>query len=373
MILLFIKNLIRLFTFAFSFGLLLSYLSAWIPPKTFWFFQLFGLAYPVLLVGTLLFFVINFLLRKKFIIPLIVLLLGSFTHLKYFGIDFKSSENTEQINTASKLKVMSYNVRLFDVYELVGPKIEDSKAEFIAFFKENEPDILCLQEYAEDKTNPQLISPTDIKNVGGYINHVTTLTLEAKKMTLGQAIFSKYPIINSGTIGDSTASIPSLYADIVKGEDTIRIYNFHLQSIRFQKDEYSLFDNSITSDKDYSQRITGLLSKLKDAYPSRVQQAKQIIEHARLSPYATILNGDLNDPPTSYAYSMITKHFKDAFYAADFGMTRTYAGKVPAGRIDYIFHDEKLLPLEFKTHHEKILSDHYAITGVFEIFRRKLE
>src|SRR5690554_7341795 len=99
MILLFIKNLIRLFTFAFSFGLLLSYLSAWIPPKTFWFFQLFGLAYPVLLVGTLLFFVINFLLRKKFIIPLIVLLLGSFTHLKYFGIDFKSSENTDRKST----------------------------------------------------------------------------------------------------------------------------------------------------------------------------------------------------------------------------------------------------------------------------------
>src|SRR5690554_7758286 len=70
-------------------------------------------------------------------------------------------------------------------------------------------------------------------------------------MTMGQAIFSKHPIINSGLIGDSSRSIPSIYADIVKGEDTVRIYNFHLESIRFQKDEYSLFDNSISSDKDY--------------------------------------------------------------------------------------------------------------------------
>lgn len=367
MILLFFKGLIRLFTLLFSLGLLLSYLSGSISPESLWFFQLFGLAYPVLLLGTLIFFVLNFLLRRKFLFPLIVLLLGSFTHAKYFGIDFKTSQSKEVVGSNNELKVMSFNVRLFDVYQLVVPKIDNSKAEYIAFFNQNTPDILCLQEYAEDKTNPQLISPADIKKAGGFKHHVAYLTLEAKKMSLGQAIFSKYPIINSGTIGDSTASIPSLFADIVKGEDTLRVYNFHLQSIRFQKDEYSLFDNSITSDKDYSQRITGLLSKLKDAYPSRVQQAQQIIEHAAQSPYATILNGDLNDPPTSYAYSIITKFFKDAFYTADFGMTRTYAGKVPAGRIDYIFYNEKLTPILFETHQENILSDHYAITGKFQI------
>ena len=361
-----IKILVRLLTLAFSLGLLLSYASALVSPEKLWFFQLFGLGYPILLVGTLIIFVLNFLLRRKFMFPLIVLLIGTFTHIKYFGIDFKSSKEVIT-DTTEELKIMSFNVRLFDVYHLVKPKIEDSKAEFISFFEQNSPDILCLQEYAEDKTNTSLISPEDIKKAGGFIKHVTTLTLEAKKMTLGQAIFSKYPIINSGTIGDHTANIPSLFADIVKGEDTIRIYNFHLESIRFQKDEYSLFDNTISSDKDYSQRVTGLLGKLKVAFPLRIEQAQQLIDHANESPYSTILNGDLNDPPTSYTYSLLSKYYKDAFYVADFGMTRTYAGKVPAGRIDYIFYNGKLKPSEFKTHNERALSDHYAISSTFII------
>lgn len=362
-----IKGLVRLLTLAFSLGLLLSYASGLVSPVKLWFFQLFGLGYPILLVGTLVFFVLNLLLRRKFMLPLVVLLLGSFTHLKYFGVDFKSSKE-EVSDTAEELKIMSFNVRLFDVYHLVEPRIKDSKAEFISFFEQNSSDILCLQEYAEDKRNTSLISPKDIKKAGGYTNHVTTLTLEAKRMTLGQAIFSKYPIIKHGTIGDSTANIPTLFADIVKGKDTIRVYNFHLESIRFQKDEYSLFDNTILSDKDYSQRVTGLLSKLKVAYPLRIQQAQQLIDHANESPYSTILNGDLNDPPTSYTYSLLAKQYKDAFYVADFGMTRTYAGKVPAGRIDYIFYNGKLKPMEFKTHNEKAISDHYAISSSF-LFR----
>lgn len=365
-----IKGLIRLLTLIFSLGLLLSYASGLISPVKLWFFQLFGLAYPVLLTGTVIFFILNLLFRKKFILPLTILLIGTFTHAKYFGFEIISSKG-QNVNseTTSELNIMSFNVRLFDVYKLVEPKLENSKEEFISFFKNNPSDVLCLQEYAEDKTRASLISLQDIQRVGEYKYNVKTLTLEANKMHLGQAIFSKYPIINSGTIGDSTANIPSLFADIVKGEDTIRVYNFHLESIRFQKDEYSLFDNSIISDKDYSQRVTGLLSKLKVAYPLRIQQANQILNHAKRSPYSTILCGDLNDPPTSYTYSLLTKQFKDAFYVADFGMTRTYAGKVPAGRIDYIMYNGNLQPMAFKTYNEKVLSDHYAISSSF-VFRK---
>lgn len=368
-----IKGLIRLFTFAFSLGLLISYLSPLISPESIWVLQLFGLAYPIFLTGTLVFSLLNFAFRRKFIFPLIVLLSGGFIHIKYFGIDFKTSKNELHTETNNELKVMSFNVRLFDVYRLIKPEVKDSKAEFSEFFKQNTSDILCLQEYAEDKSNSSLISPSDIKKIGGFTHHVTRMTLEARRMTMGQSIFSKYPIINSGTIGDSSVSIPSLFADIVKGKDTLRIYNFHLESIRFQKDEYSLFDNTIISDKDYSQRITGLLRKLKEAYPLRIQQAQQLINHANKSPYSTFVIGDLNDPPTSYTYSLLTQHFKDAFYTANFGMTRTYAGKVPAGRIDYIFYNKKWSPVSFKTHNEKALSDHYAISSTFKIMKSTLE
>lgn len=356
---------VKIISILVSCALLISYLSAFISPKELWFLQLFGLAYPALLLGLMIFGGLNLLFNGKWIFTLFVFLIGGFTHAKYFGIDFKTPDSTEFSD--KKLKVMSFNVRLFDAYNFVSPPLEDSKAEFIKLFKQESPDILCLQEYAEDHSNKRLIPPEDIKQAGAFTEFVTTMTLEKKKMFLGQAIYSKHPIVNAGTIGDSTLSIPSIYADIVKGEDTIRIINFHLESIRFQKDEYSLFDTEVVSSKSIKERVIGLVSKLKKAYPLRAQQAEQIIEYALKSPYPIILNGDLNDPPTSYVYSMINAYFQDAFYEGKISMANTYAGKVPAGRIDYIFHDDRFAPISFKTWKEKVLSDHFPITATFKI------
>ena len=51
----------------------------------------------------------------------------------------------------------------------------------------------------------------------------------------------------------------------------------------------------------------------------------------------------------------------DAFRNTSFGIGATYAGKMPAGRIDYIFHTPDLDSYDFKIQTE-ILSDHRAIT-----------
>lgn len=360
-----LKTIVRLTTLFVSLGLIISYTSSVIPPHKFWFLQLFGLAYPVLLVSTIGLTILNYMLNKKLVFSIVVLLIGTFTHAKYFGIDFKSPDLSEY--SEKEIKVMSFNVRMFDAYKFIDPEIEDIKGEFIEVFKSESPDVLCLQEYAEDKSNKRIISPEEIKMAGGFLYHTSTMTLEKVRMFAGQAIYSKYPIIHSEMISDPSQSIRSLFADIVKGEDTIRVYSFHLESIRFQKDEYSLFDPQIESTKKYSTRIKGLVSKLKNAYPLRADQAQKIIEHALTSPYPVIINGDLNDPPTSYVYAMFNKHFNDAFYEGSFRMTRTYAGKVPAGRIDYIFHNEDFAPTSFKTWKEKKISDHYPIIAEFRI------
>ncbi|RYM33568.1 hypothetical protein ERX46_11565 [Brumimicrobium glaciale] len=360
-----IKLIVRYTTLFVSLGLLVSYTSSVIPPQKFWFLQLFGLAYPALLVATILLTILNFLMNRRLAFSILVLFVGTFTHAKYFGIDFKSPDLTSY--SEKEIKVMSFNVRLFDAYKFLTPELVDSKGAFTELFKSESPDILSIQEYAEDESNKRIISPEEIKKAGGFKYHTTTMTLELKKMFSGQAIYSKYPIIHSEIISDSTQTIRSLFADIVKGKDTIRVYNCHLESIRFQKDEYSLFDTEVASTKTYSSRIKGLVSKLKKAYPLRADQAQKIIDHVLTSPYPVIINGDLNDPPTSYAYSMFNKHFKDAFYEGSLSMTRTYAGKVPAGRIDYIFHNEGFAAVSFKTWKEKVLSDHYPVMASFRM------
>ena len=360
-----IKAILRFAAIVASIGLLISYTSSVIPPQQFWYVQLFGLVYPVLLITVIFLSVLNFIFKRRFAFSMLVLMIGTFTHAKYFGIDFKSPQIEEFSD--NEVKVMSFNVRLFDAYKFLMPELNDSKGEFKALFQSESPDILCLQEYAEDQLNKRIIPPEKIKEAGGFSHYTTTMTLEHKKMFAGQAIYSKYPIIHSEIISDSTQTIRSLFADIVKGKDTFRVYNCHLESIRFQKDEYSLFDTEVASSKTYSSRIRGLVSKLKKAYPLRANQAQKIINHVLTSPYPVIISGDLNDPPTSYVYSLFNKHFKDAFYEGSLSMTRTYAGKVPAGRIDYIFYNDDFAPVSFKTWKEKVLSDHYPVMASFRM------
>ena len=63
----------------------------------------------------------------------------------------------------------------------------------------------------------------------------------------------------------------------------------------------------------------------------------------------------------SYTYNQFNRNLIDAYRNTSFGIGSTYTGKLPAGRIDYIFHSESLGSRNFVIQ-EKELSDHYAIS-----------
>jgi len=345
-------------------GLILSYLSPYISPKTAWWIQLFGLAYPVILLVTVIFALgLLFNNRKKALILWIVILIGTPVHLRFFGTGMSQDKSSENANT---IRVMSYNVRLFDMYKWVHKELPDSKNAFLNYFKAQAPDVLCLQEYIEDKRPTPHISIRDIKKSGNFSHMMQTVTVQSKNVNFGLAIFSKYPIVNQGELKTSDSNMSCIYVDIVKKEDTIRIYNTHLQSIRFQQDEYSIFDENAPTTKTNSEKVYGLFSKLKNAYPERIDETKDILEHTQTTEFPIIIAGDFNEPPLSYIYGQFNNSFKDAFRETSFGIGKTYAGKIPAGRIDYIFYNDQLNALNFQRQRE-IISDHYAIWSELEI------
>ena len=72
-----------------------------------------------------------------------------------------------------------------------------------------------------------------------YFEHFTTKVKESSKnnnySNFGSAIYSKYPIINSGIIPfENDGTNNCIYVDIKRETDTLRIFNAHLGSIRFQ-------------------------------------------------------------------------------------------------------------------------------------------
>ncbi|MFN5879874.1 MAG: hypothetical protein ACK44B_13465, partial [Flavobacteriales bacterium] len=68
-----------------------------------------------------------------------------------------------------------------------------------------------------------------------------------------------------------------------------------------------------------------------------------------------------NDTPMSYSYNQFNRSLIDAFRNCSYGIGSTYVGKVPAGRIDYIFHTDDLSSSHFVIQKEAY-SDHRAIS-----------
>lgn len=338
-----------------------TYLTPVVHPKTLSLLPFFGLSYWFILLFHVLLMVIWMIKRSRWsLVLLFFILLGGKLHFRMmaFGGD-EENPGTEEWH------VMSYNVRLFDLYNPKWSDALDHRNRIFEYIREKNPDVLCFQEFYHQDRPSRFITRDSILQFMGYTDyHERYVHQSAGRQNYGIALFSRYPIIEKGFVNfpnQSTSQNFCIYADIVRG-DTIRVYNVHLQSIRLQKDDYALFtDEGADRASDVeSSSFFKLLNKIRKAYPIRAEQAKCIVDHAKNSPYPVILCGDFNDTPLSYTYNLFSGYFTDAFRNTSVGSGSTYAGRIPAGRIDYIFHSPSIGSREFSIQKEE-LSDHYAI------------
>jgi len=345
--------------------LLLSYASPFVSPISIWWFTLLGLAYPVFLIVLMIAILFSFWNKWKIkYVLLLILLIGIPIHSRFFGLKLSGSKKEDTIT----FRLMSYNVRLFNLYEQLEDPNKEIKAHILDLFREVSADVLCVQEYINDKNTPSHVSRKEIQDVGKFINYGEHIVWTHRKRDFGIATFSRFPIVHKGEVKNKLDDrIFSIYTDVILPEgDTVRIYNVHLESIRLQKEEYEVFDPSTELDESKRRGIFNLIRKIKHAYQPRVMQVESLIEHLEASPYLVMVCGDFNEPPISFVYQQFHNLLKDAFIQTSFGVGRTYAGRIPAGRIDYIFHNEIIQPQSFSIDH-KTYSDHYAIWGDFYI------
>lgn len=354
-----IKKTIFILNIFFSIFLLLSYLAAYINPSLFYPVAFFGLAYPFLLVINI-FFVLFWLVtwKKQIFISLAAIFIG-WSHLgKFIEINLDKNED----GGVQKIKIMSFNVRVFDLYNWTGNTSTRNK--IFDLLKDESADIICFQEffYSENKdyfnTLDTLLQFQEAKN---FHAEFTKTVLDTHHF--GIATFSKFPIINKGkvefaTIGNNLC----IYSDIKINDDTIRVYNAHLASLHFARSDYKFLDEIAQVETGEQMKgIQQILKRVKEAFIKRASQADAISKHIAESPYHVILCGDFNDTPLSYAYSTISHSLKDAFTESGNGIGATYIGRISPFRIDYILHSQSLFSSGFETIPEE-LSDHYPIS-----------
>lgn len=355
---------LKLLTALTLIGLLCSYLAPFIHPSTIPSLPFFGLSYPIFLAITLLWLILWSLLRSKWaILCFVALLIGGKLHFRNFSL---TNANTE-VNTTGGLKVLSYNVRLFDLFNPSFDEALASRNKIFNYIRTEQPDILCLQEfYRQDKpTRFEIMdSLNSILTTRDY--HERSAHKRRTRENFGIALFSKYPMIARGDVMFETQGIQDfnycIFADIVKGADTFRIYNVHLQSIRLRTDPHIKGEEVQTYGS--KKGAIAIYRKLRGAFEKRAEQARRVVEHLQGSPYPIIVCGDFNDTPMSYTYNQFQLLLLDAFRGSGFGLGGTYVGRLPAGRIDYLFYSPQLRATQFHIQ-KQTRSDHRAVSCVF--------
>ena len=311
--------------------LLLSYVLPYIEPKKFAFLSVLSLSVPFLILLNIL-FVIYWILkvRKQLLLSLIVLLIG----YNYLGSLYRFS-SSRQVDDVENILVMNYNVRLFNVFKWIPDETVDQK--IVDFINEKQPDILSFQEYRRDKK-------IDFK---GYQKFEE---ITGDKVKNGQAILSKFPIINSGSIEFPDSYNNAIFIDILKGIDTIRVYNVHLQSMKIDA-------NGDALTKENSETLYRSVSK---TFSMQQFQTELFLLHKNRCSYKMIICGDFNNTAYSYVYKEIKGDMQDAFVEAGNGFGRTFDFKFFPIRIDFILVDNNFDINSFKTS-DVLLSDHYPI------------
>jgi endonuclease/exonuclease/phosphatase family metal-dependent hydrolase len=318
--------------------LLLSFVLPFLPPKTFSILAVVNLGVSFLIILNVLFFIYWLIgLKKQFILSFFVLCIGYFS----FGSLYKFS-SSKKIENPQNFKVMNYNVRLFDLYDWIPESNTETK--IVDFIKNEAPEILSIQEY-----HPH-------KNIDLSFFKYKYVKLSGKKLQSGQAIYSQFPIVNSGSIEFPNTANNAIFADIVKGKDTIRIYNIHLESMRINANVENLKNED-------SER---LLNRISTSFKMQQSQTELFLKHKADCKFKMIVCGDFNNTAFSYVYRMVKGGLNDTFKEAGNGFGRSYDFRFFPIRIDFILSDEVFSVNGFTSYNQHY-SDHYPIMATLSL------
>jgi endonuclease/exonuclease/phosphatase family metal-dependent hydrolase len=317
-----------------------AYLLPFLAPKAFPLLSVLTLFMPLFFVfNALFFFYWGVQFKKRMILSGLVLLMGITFINKFYKFSAKDFPESEKDFT-----VMSYNVRLLNVFKWIDR--DDVPSQIVSFINDKNPDIVCIQEYSTS-------ADIDLK-----VYPYKYILMAGDQIKTGQAIFSKFPIINEGNIVFPNSNNNVIFADIKKGKETIRVYNMHLQSIKISPDVTEINDDINVINQSKSQKLFNRISK---AFKQQQQQAELFKEHKKDCQYPLIICGDMNNSAFSYVYRNIKGKLRDSFEEAGKGFGATYKFRYYPARIDYIFADEKMKVKKFESFSNFENSDHYPI------------
>jgi endonuclease/exonuclease/phosphatase family metal-dependent hydrolase len=342
--------------------LLVASFAGNISPKLITVIQPLTLVYPIIVIiniGLLLYWITA---RSKIsLIILILLLVVSNDIFTNFQITFLNSPK----NDKEDIKLLSYNVKNFN--ERDNNSVDkSSRFGIIRFLNDEDPDIICTQEYYSTNTN--LYEPLkQFRDTLGMKSYYYESYFNPKyNQLLGLATFSKYQAINKGKLKFEGSRSFGIYTDLIVNNDTLRIFNIHLASIKLTPEDLDFVMNTESdNENNIKNKTTDIYFKMREAYLLREMQVKYLMKVLEQTRHKVIMAGDFNDTPSSWVYKNVSKDLTDAFVSKGIGLSPTYAGPLPFLRIDYILVDQGY-DVTYYSRHKFENSDHYPISAVIK-------
>ena len=255
------------------------------------------------------------------------------------------------------LSILSYNVFMFHSYH-------EGKTDIVDYILHLEADVVCLQEAGgvkEEKLYSRL------KEVYPYIETGESSAYEC-------ILLSKFPILSSDTIGFGTASARCTTYDLLVYDDTVKLFNCHLESYKLNEEDKQLYKDiikhSVAINKEpqvedslnIKEGFWWLEGKLATANAARSLQADKLNSIIEQTPNRYIIVcGDFNDSPISYVHKTLTEKLKDAYTESGNGPGWSYNRSGMYFRIDHILISDSFNSYNAKVDKYGQESDHYPI------------
>ncbi|RYY12622.1 MAG: hypothetical protein EOO04_33305 [Chitinophagaceae bacterium] len=341
--------------------LLISGYSYLLNPAGYWYISFTGLIFPVIAGANFIMMIVWIFIRKKFAIISFLALVACIPSITKV-LALHPEKKFHSAKSTNAIRIVSWNVGLMNIMAKDTQTAIEKNLEILNALRTSDADVLCLQEFLTNREPDGHYNFLDsIRRTMLYPYYFFKIDVDEGFFVSGTVVLSRLPITDSLAL-----DFPGpFHGSVVKtgirfGKDTIDIITSRLQSLNFKRDEYAIFSNLKKARPDALKGSRTMLKKLRYAYGEREEQVKMITSLIEQSARPVIFTGDLNDVPASYAYHKIRGRMYDAWLKGGWGIGRTFRRISPTLRIDYIFSDRHLRPVQTK----RLLttgSDHYGL------------
>ena len=334
-------------------------LSSYVNPARFVWLSFFGLTFWVILLYNLAVFALLLLMwSRKVWISVVALLIAIPGIYKSFS--------TGRSMDGGELRVMTYNVMHFRDQDDAERRRDSVAFEMVRMVKEYKPDVLCIQEFSP------FMSKTSRKDCIDHFGEMMDMPYNYyhnKANFGGNVVYSRYPL--TALEEDIPFAQENEYGAVARVDagqkGAFYVLCCHLTSFRLTNEEVNVFSERGNSKEQVEEYGKSIVSKLVTAYKKRGQQVNEMLADIPHDGRPILLCGDFNDTPLSYTYHQISSAgFVDGFVKTGHGIGRTYAGKLPLLRIDYVWVNDQIQPMSFQRIKYKV-SDHYPVMLDFNV------